>query len=398
MTTKTLDPIANSQPTIAREPEVANFPTVLHARVITGAGGGPDKTMLNSPRFLEPLGYRAICVYLRPPGDEGFQAIRDRAAQWDSPLFEIDDRGPFDTSIIARAIEICKKENVQIWHAHDYKTNLLGLLVRRKWPMRLVSTVHGWVQLTLRTRLYHSMDRFTLPRYERVVCVSPDILESCRKHGIKQEKSLLIDNAIDTQQFRRSQTRAQARKKLGLDESANLIGAVGRLSPEKGFDRLISVVHVLNSQGLKVNLVIIGEGGQRDELQALIEQHDLQKQVRLVGFQAKPADWYQAMDAFVLSSLREGLPNVVLEAMALETPVVTTAVAGVPGLVEDGVSGLVVPIADDDALKAAIARMLGDTELQTRLATQARVVIESRFSFAARMTKMADVYGSVIES
>ena len=101
------------------------------------------------------------------------------------------------------------------------------------------------------------------------------------------------------------------------------------------------------------------------------------------------------MDVFALSSLREGLPNVVLEAMALETPVVTTAVAGVPRLIDDNVSGAVVPIADDAALEAALTRVLGDSELRSRLATAGRQVIESRYSFTASMNKIVDVYRSL---
>lgn len=371
------------------------LPVVLHARVITGSGGGPDKTMLNSPRFLKPLGYQAKCMYLRPPNDAGFQAIRDRAAHWNSPLIEVDDHGPLDWRIVPQTVDICRQENVKIWHAHDYKTNLLGLLVNRRWPMKLVSTVHGWVELTMRTRLYHFLDRLTLPRYEKVACVSPDLLESCRKKGVRNERSCLIENAIDTEQFQRRQTRVEAKRKLGLPDSELLIGAVGRLSPEKGFDRLIGVVKALHQKGIRPRLAIIGDGGQREELQSLITQFDLTESIQLTGFQKNPTDWYEAMDVFALSSLREGLPNVVLEAMALETPVVTTAVAGVPRLIDDNVSGAVVPIADDAALETALTRVLGDSELRSRLATAGRQVIESRYSFTARMNKIVDVYRSL---
>jgi glycosyltransferase involved in cell wall biosynthesis len=299
---------------------------------------------------------------------------------------------------VSKTVEICKREKVDVWHAHDYKTNLLGLLVKRKWPMRMVSTVHGWVELTLRTRLYHFLDRLTLPRYEKIACVSPDLLETCRKNGVREDRSFLIENAIDTKQFRRRQTRVEAKRKLGLPESQMLIGAVGRLSPEKGFDRLIGVVKALHSKGIRPRLAIIGDGGQRDQLQSMIDQHGLSDYVQLAGFQKNPTQWYEAMDVFVLSSLREGLPNVVLEAMALETPVVTTAVAGVPRLIENDVSGIVVPIANDSALEVAIAKTLVDDELRKRLADAGRKVIESRYGFKARMRKVADLYRSLLPS
>ena len=131
---------------------------VLDARVLAGSGGGPDKTILNSPRHLGPAGYRMLCLYLRPPGDPGFEAIRRKAADKAAPLVEVDDRGPLDWRVVPRLAAVCRRERVAVWHGHDYKTNLLGLLLARLWPMRLVTTVHGWVHHTARTppRLSHA--------------------------------------------------------------------------------------------------------------------------------------------------------------------------------------------------------------------------------------------------
>ena len=151
---------------------------VLDARVVTGSGGGPDKTILNSPRFLDPLGYRMLCAYLRPPNDAGFEVIRKAAAKYNAPLVEVDDRGPWDWRVVTELLDVCRREKVAIWHGHDYKTNALGLLLKRFWPMRLVTTVHGWVHHTARTPLYYRLDQMCLPRYERVFCVSDDLFEA----------------------------------------------------------------------------------------------------------------------------------------------------------------------------------------------------------------------------
>src|SRR3954465_4975201 len=94
----------------------AKLPLVLHVRVVTGAGGGPEKTILNSPRFLPDLGYRSICAYMRPPHDVGFASIRRRAEQWKAPLIEIDDRGATDFNVFRRYLQICQEHGVAIWH------------------------------------------------------------------------------------------------------------------------------------------------------------------------------------------------------------------------------------------------------------------------------------------
>src|SRR3954453_19355199 len=98
-------------------------PVVLDARVVTGAGGGPEKTILNSPRFLTPLGYRMVCAYLHPPRDPGFEVIREKAAKAGAPLAAIPARGPWDWRVVRELLAVCKRERVAIWHGHDYKTN-----------------------------------------------------------------------------------------------------------------------------------------------------------------------------------------------------------------------------------------------------------------------------------
>ena len=372
--------------------------TVLHARVITGAGGGPDKTILNSPRFLGDLGYRSACAFLRPPGDDGFEVIRNRAAAWGAPIEEVDDRGPFDWRILPRLLGVCRRLEVDIWHAHDYKTNLLGLMLQRFHPMRLVTTCHGWVEFTPRTRFYYRCDRWSLPRYERVICVSDDILGECRSYGVSEEKSILIENAIDTDQFRRSVSIEAAKERLGWPPGRFLVGGAGRLSDEKGFDILIRSIRDLVDRGLDVGLVIAGDGKERGALNQLVGELNLQDRVRLVGFQSDLRPLYEAMDVFALSSRREGLPNVMLEAMALETPVVSTRVAGVPRLIADGDNGLLVELNDQAALTAALERALLQPELRNKLAAAGRRTIEERYSFALRMKKVAAVYDELLNS
>src|SRR5262245_9836620 len=240
-------------------------PVVLEARVVKGSGGGPDKTILNSPRFLQPLGYRTVCAYLHPPGDRGFEQLRVKARRWQAPLVSVPDRGPLDWKVVPLTLHVCRREKVAGWHGHDYKTNLLGLILRRFWPMRLVTTVHGWVHHTTRTPLYYAIDCFCLPRYERVLCVSEDLHRRALECRVPAERCLLVENGIDTEEFSRQRTTAQARNELGLPVGRFLIGAVGRLSPEKGFDILLRALAELVRRGVDAGVLLIGEGEQRRE-------------------------------------------------------------------------------------------------------------------------------------
>ena len=369
---------------------------VLDARVVKGSGGGPDKTILNSPRFLLPAGYRNLCVYMHPPGDPGFEKLRQKAEEREAPFVGVPDRGPWDLSIIPAFLNICRREKVRIWHGHDYKTNVLGLLLRRFWPMRLVTTVHGWVENTNRTPLYYKIDKYCLPRYEAVIGVSQDLVQASLDCGVPAERCMLIENGVDTAEYQRRMTIAEAKSKQGFPVSRMLIGGVGRLSAEKGFDFLIRSVDALIKRGLDVGLWIVGEGNQREALQKQIDNLGQSERMRLLGYRQDTLDLYQAMDVFCLSSIREGLPNVMLEAMALETPVVATRIAGVPRLLQHQQNGLLVEPNDERALTDALGRMLVDEPLRNTLAYQARQTIETRYSFQKRMEKVRDLYDRLL--
>ncbi|MBY0523240.1 MAG: glycosyltransferase family 4 protein [Gemmataceae bacterium] len=374
------------------------MPVVLDARVVTGTGGGPDKTILNSPRLLARGGYRMLCAYMHPPGDPGFDHIRRKANGVQAPLLSVPDRGPWDWKVVSRLHRICKQQQVRIWHGHDYKSNLLGLVLSWFWPMRLVTTVHGWVKHTWRTPLYYAIDRLCLPRFEKVICVSADLHDSCLASGVAADRCLLIENGIDTTEYARTQGRADARQRLNIPAQRLVIGAVGRLSPEKGFDILIRATHQLLNRGMDVELHVIGEGDDEARLRRLIQELGIEERCRLQGFHSELRPFYEAMDVFVLSSLREGLPNVVLEAMAMEVPVIATAVAGVPRLIQDGCNGVLIPPRECEPLLEALARLLDDPQCREALSKAGRQTVETRYSFDQRTRRLQQVYDQLLRT
>lgn len=369
---------------------------VLDVRVVRGSGGGPDKTILNSPRFLQPLGYRNVCAYMHPADDRGFEQLRRKARTWHAPLVSIPESGPWDARVLPRLLNVCRRERVAIWHGHDYKSNLLGILLKRFWPMHLVTTVHGWVHHTNRTPLYYRLDRLCLPQYEQVICVSPDLHEQCLAAGVPSERCCLVENGIDTKEFAPRYGRVEAKGRLGFPTGRLLVGAVGRLSAEKGFDLLIHAIAQLVRDGMDVEACIVGEGDEGPRLDVLIRELGLADRIRLLGYRSDLRELYEAMDLFVLSSIREGLPNVLLEAMAMETPVLATRIAGVPRLVRDGMNGLVVTPGSTDELVHGMRSLLTDSQLRRQFAQAGRATIEREYSFAVRMEKIRDLYDSML--
>jgi len=387
-------PLVAPPPPAAARPHSA--PVVLDARVVSGSGGGPDKTILNSPRFLTPLGYRMVCGYLYPPGDPGYARIVGQAERYHAPLVSVPDRGPFDWRVVTELLRVCRRENVAVWHGHDYKTNALGLLLKRFWPMRLVTTLHGWVEVTDRTPLYYRIDKLCLPKYERVICVSEDLFEAALSAGVPARNCVLLENAIDAEEYQRRRTVAEAKVALGYPPGGLLIGGVGRLSPEKAFDALIRALPPLLARGLDVRLVVVGEGHDRPRLEALARELNVADRVSLPGWQSDARGTFEALDVFALSSLREGLPNVLLEAMALGVPCVATRIAGIPRLIQDGRNGLLIDAGDQAGLDRALAGLLANPGLRDHLQAAARRTVETRYSFPTRMTRLARLYDDLL--
>jgi glycosyltransferase involved in cell wall biosynthesis len=370
--------------------------TVLDVRVVTGTGGGADKTVLNSPRRLAEFGYRNVCAYMRHPQDAGFQELEVRASRLEVPLVVLDDYGPLDWRVIRRLLRICRDNNVAIWHGHEYKSNLLGLLLRRFWPMRLISTVHGFVDDTWRLRAYNWVDRWCLKYYEHVLCVSEKLRQQCLAAGLSAEQCTQLDNGVDLDQYRRTAPPAAAQRAFGIPPGRTVVGAVGRLSREKAFDALIRVIHSLHQTGVNVHLMLAGEGDQEAALRRLTAELGCQEYVTFLGFQENTLAVYEAMDVFALSSVTEGMPNVLLEAMAVGVPVVATCVGAVPQLIESNQSGLVVPPADQESLARAIGTMVADHNLRRRCVNSASDTIRTRYSFDVRIRKVAALYDRLL--
>lgn len=370
--------------------------TVLDVRVVSGSGGGPDKTIINSPRHLAPHGYHMFCAYMHPPLDEGFQKLCTKAASAGTELLSVIDHGPFDWAVIPQLIRLCRKHDVRIWHGHDYKSNVLGLIVNRSWPMRLVTTVHGWVQQTRRTPLYYWLDRMSLRYYEKVICVSPDLYRTCRQVGVPSSRCSLLENGIDADDFRRRRTVAEAKKALSIPPNRKIVGAAGRLSAEKGFDLLIRSVDHLLTNGHDLQVLIFGEGSEQASLNSLIASLGRADRIQLMGYQSNLRPFYEAMDVFVLSSLREGLPNVVLEAMAMSVPVIATRVAGIPRLVKNGENGTVVEPGSIAAITEALKDLIADGKRRAQYSDQARQTVVANYSFALRMQKLKELYDNLL--
>ena len=366
---------------------------ILELRSVRGTGGGPEKTILLGSARTDATRFEITVCYLRDRRDNIF-SVDMRAAALPVKYIELVESHSFDRSIFQRLRQIVRDRKIDIVHAHDYKTDVLAWLLSKFEAIIPLSTVHGWTGHTPRElRFYYPLDKWILRFFPRLIAVSTDIREELVRHGADDTHISTVLNGIDPSAFRRVPSNAgEIRRRLGIDPSTYVIGTVGRLEPQKRFDLLIDAFAVLHAERPNARLFIAGDGSLAGALKEQIERLGLSSWCTLLGHRADVADLHHAFDLFVQSSDYEGTPNAVLEAMALETPIVATSAGGSAEIVRDRVDGLIVPIGDRTALLTAMREASADDESTRARVRSARERVETTLSFETRMHNVEAIY------
>ena len=366
---------------------------ILELRSVRGTGGGPEKTILLGAARTDPRRFAVTVCYLRDARDGIFSVAR-KAAALQVDYVELVEKHSFDWTLWFRLRKLVRDRHIDIVHAHDYKTDLLAWLLGAAEGVATLSTVHGWTGHSRRERwFYYPVDKRILGLFSQLVAVSDDVRQQLVAHGATPSKIATILNGIDHTAFSREHGRAPAiRRSLGLYDRDIVVGAVGRLEPQKRFDLLIDAVAGLRSRYPSLKLLIAGEGSLRQSLSAQIERLGLSESCRLLGLRTDIVDLHHAFDVFVQGSDYEGTSNAVLEAMALETPIVATDVGGTAEIVRPDLDGLIVPAGDLGSLTQAIERALDDRDATRRRVASARHRVQTDLSFDARMNALEAIY------
>ena len=212
-----------------------------------------------------------------------------------------------------------------------------------------------------RVRLYEAIDRRVLRWMDKVICVSAAQAQKVRRAGVREKRILVIRNAIRPERFKDPDPayREQLRR-MFPEPVRQIVGAAGRLSPEKGFAVLVDAAAEVVKTSPAVGFVVFGDGPLRASLARQIAAKGLEGRFLLAGFRSDLDRFLPQLDVLVLPSFTEGLPNVALEALAAGVPVVGTAVGGTPEVVEDGRTGCLVPPGNPQAMADRIGWVLGD--------------------------------------
>ncbi|MBA3612030.1 MAG: glycosyltransferase family 4 protein [Nitrospirales bacterium] len=218
------------------------------------------------------------------------------------------------------------------------------------------------------------------------------------RNRLSPSRVISIPTGVDLERFHPQPPDVSLRKSLGLGNQGPLVGAVTFLRPEKGMMVLIEAVGWLKKRFSTVECVIIGDGGEKPALLDRIRELGLEHCVHLVGFRQDVPALLAILDVVVIPSFEEGIPQSLTQALAMERPVVASAVGGVPEVVQDGVNGLLVPPRDPEILAEKIAGLLHDPIAATRMGKVGRQVVQERYSMEHMLTQTEMVYRRLMQS
>jgi len=302
---------------------------------------------------------------------------------------------------------ILKKERPDIAHLHLLKARFFGGLAARLAGVPIViETFHG----NLFSEYYGKLKTAAILSVEmllgwlvmdRVIAISASQRQELVKKRIcPARKVKVVQLGIGLDRFHQCPSlKGCFRREMGLSEQTILVGTVGRLVPVKGITYLLEAIAKISSAAnLCFCLVIIGDGPLRSDLEKKVSELSIGTKVRFLGWRFDLEKIYADLDIVVLSSLNEGTPVSLIEAMAACRPVVATRVGGVPDVVEDGVTGLLVPSKNSEALAVAILQLLKDAGLRRRLGEQAGCAVYPKWDVSRLIQDMNDFYVELVES
>ncbi len=288
-----------------------------------------------------------------------------------------------------------RQEGFGVLHSHGYKGDILfGFLPRRLRRIPVVATLHGWTSAGAisRMRVYEWLDARALKHIDAVVAVNGRMLANPRlkKSGINLH---VVNNGMPPAQ---AEVRELDQEVAEFCKAGFIVGAIGRLTQEKGFKYLVEAFARVRERRKDARLVILGDGPEKDLLAGAAATFGLKDGLLMPGYRAGASRYLRLFDIFVLPSLTEGLPMVVLEAMQNGVPIVATRVGGVPEVLEEGAAGVLIESASARAVAEGIFA-LEDENYARGLAKRAKEIVNARYSSEGMAAGYREIYRSLLE-
>jgi glycosyltransferase involved in cell wall biosynthesis len=361
---------------------------IVHLRA-SNFYGGPERQLHFHARLARDTEY-AITVASFAPGQSYPEFLRPIAADGiETKVYQ--SQGAFDPSVLGRIRAHLHERDVDLLCTHDYRSSILGGWAARGTRARWIAFSRGFTAENFKILAYQGLDSLAIRFADHVVAVSRSQKRRLQRLLVPGHRISVVPNAIDVR-FVDETPVEDVRARFGWPADSFVVVAGGRFSREKGQIHLVRAAHLAVGAAPRLRFVLFGDGPElpcvRDEIQRL----GLTNRAVCPGHERNVLAFVRGADVLVNPSLSEGLPNIVLEGMALKVPVIVTRVGGHPELVEDARTGLLVPPARPRALADAICRLATDEGLASRLAANAFGFVQTHCTFERQFESLCGLY------
>ena len=373
----------------AENPDIMRPIRILHIMTRLPIGG-VENQLLGILRNYDKSRYSPLVCCLSDRGEIGEEIERNGIEV--VCLHKLGHR--FDWSMVSDIVRLINDHDINVVRTHQYHANLYGRLAAHKAGVPcIVASIHNTYS---RDRKYHRrLINWFLARFsDRIIAVSGNVREDILKYDhIPPEKVEVIHNGVDTDLFS-DQSGKVKRSEIGIPEDALVIGTVGRLAEAKGQRYILEALAVLKETFPSIRLLIAGDGPLRKELEDFGEALGIKHNVLFLGMRRDIPALLSAMDIFVLPSLWEGLPNALLEAMAVSRPIIAADIPAFREIIDSQDVGILVPPRNSAALAEALNRLIKDQGLRDAMGRNARQKCSSMFDIKS----VVKVYTGLFES
>lgn len=304
----------------------------------------------------------------------------------------LNERKRFDRTIVDQLHALVEKHQPDVIQSHMVKSHFLmrysGLAKTRTW----LAFHHGYTKVDRKMMLYNQIDRWSLRAARQIVTVCQPFVQELLERGVPRERITVQHNSVPPFRTPPPEMMAERRARLGIPQDMPVLLALGRLSFEKGYADLVEAAALVRRVHPEFRLVIVGEGHERQQIEAVIRRTGMADHVILAGHDNHVDPWLAMASGLVISSHSEGSPNALLEAMAAGLPIVATKVGGIPEIVTTERDALLVPPHSIQTMADAMARILNNPALATALGDSARRTADTRHSIPAHYHSLINVY------
>jgi glycosyltransferase involved in cell wall biosynthesis len=308
-----------------------------------------------------------------------------------------------DGAAIKELRSLIRARRPDVLHTHTSKAGATGrvaaLLSGRGRPHAVVHTYHGHVLsgyfTPKRQRVFRLVERLLARVTDALVAVSDEVRDDLVELGVAPaSRFVVVPYGFDLPEWSATddEARSRVRGELGVEEKTFVLGWAGRLTAIKRPLDLVRTLRSLVDHGVDAILVLVGDGEDREQTEALARQLGVDDRCRRVGFKQGMRDWYAAFDATLITSANEGTPVVAIESLAAERPVVATRAGGTATVVTDGESGFLEAVGDTDALARRLAELASDPELRSTLGRHGAADVRARFATGRMADELDAVY------